>query len=176
MSSFVTGPNDFLFVSFSFNTKKCKTIKMYYPPPYRVPSTLKAPLFVRWPKLSTNEAIGYIELYTPINYFGRYATCSHDKDGGRTHIQSRETIGRENHVTCVKLSPRVNFVLRSEPPPRRLFSINTLSSNTLPLFYPISSQRQHTPSSVNQEEWKATTWKGLADIKIIHWQWDCFQS
>ena len=43
-------------------------------------------------------------------------------------------------------------------------------------FYPISSQRQHTPSSVNQQEWKATTWMGLADIQNIHWLWDFFQS
>ena len=50
---------------------------------------------------------GHIGLYTPINYFGRYATCSH-KDGGRSHIQSRETIGQEDHVTCLKLRPRVN--------------------------------------------------------------------
>ena len=48
-----------------------------------------------------------IGLYTPINYFGRYVTCSH-KDGGRSHIQSRETIGQEDHVTCLKLRPRVN--------------------------------------------------------------------
>ena len=48
-----------------------------------------------------------IGLYTPIDYFGRYATCSH-KDGGRSHIQSRETIGQEDHVTCLKLGPRVN--------------------------------------------------------------------
>ena len=46
-----------------------------------------------------------IGLYTPINCFGRYATCSH-KDGGRSHIQSRETIGQEDHVTCLKLRPR----------------------------------------------------------------------
>ena len=97
-----------------------------------------------------------IGLYTPINYFGWYATCSHNKDGGCSHIQSQETIGQENHVTCLKLRPRVNFVLRLEPPPRLVFSINTSSSNTLSLFYPISSQRQHTPSSVNQQEWKAT--------------------
>ena len=29
-----------------------------------------------------------IGLYTPINYFGRYATCSHNKDGGRTYSVS----------------------------------------------------------------------------------------
>ena len=55
----------------------------------------------------------------------RYATCSHDKDGGRTHIQSRETIGQVNHVICTKLRPRV----------RHVFSINTSSSNTLSLFH-----------------------------------------
>ena len=37
-----------------------------------------------------------------------YATCSH-KGGGRLHIQSRETIGQENNVTCLKLRTRVNF-------------------------------------------------------------------
>ncbi len=51
---------------------------------------------------------GIIGLYTPIDYFGRYATCSH-KDGGRSHIQSRETIGQEDHVTCLKLRRRVNL-------------------------------------------------------------------
>ena len=56
------------------------------------------------------------------------------------------------------------------------FSINTSSSNTLSLFYPISSQWQHTPSSVNQQEWKATTCMGLADIQNIYWLWDFFQS
>ena len=59
--------------------------------------------------MTKKEYIGCIGLYTPINYFRRYATCSHNKDGGRSHIQSRETIGQENHVTCVKLRPRVNF-------------------------------------------------------------------
>ena len=39
-----------------------------------------------------------------------------------------------------------------EPPSRRVFSINTSSSNTCVLFYQISSQRQHTTSSVNQQE------------------------
>ena len=66
---------------------------------------------------------------------GRYATRSHNKDGGRIHIQSRETIGQENHVTCLKLRPRLNFVPRFlEPIPRHVFSINTSSSNTLSLF------------------------------------------
>ena len=53
----------------------------------------------------------------------------------RTNIQSWETIGQENHVTCVKLRPRKfrpAFFL--EPIPRHVFSINTSFSNTLSIF------------------------------------------
>ena len=57
--------------------------------------------------LSGATTSGKNGLYTPINYFGRYATRSH-KDDGRSHIQSRETIGQKNHMTCLKLRPRVN--------------------------------------------------------------------
>ena len=123
--------------------------------------------------LQKYKSLALIGLYTPINYFGRYATCSH-KDGGRSHIQSRETIGQEDHVTCLKLRPRVNSC--PEPPTRRVFSINRSASNTLVLFYQISSQQQHTPSSVNQQESEATTWMDLADIQNIYWLWDAFQS
>ena len=79
-----------------------------------------------------------IGLYTPINYSGRYATCSH-KDGGRS------IFSLEKQVTCLKLGPRDMFKTRSarkfkscvfEPPTRRVFSINTSSSNTLFLFWP----------------------------------------
>ena len=58
-----------------------------------------------WKKVWEEEvlSLSIIGLYTPINHFGRYSTCSHNKDGGRSHIQSRETIGQENHVTCLKL-------------------------------------------------------------------------
>ena len=84
-----------------------------------------------------------IVLYTPINYFGRYATCSH-KDGGRSHIQSRETIGQENLVTCLELRPRVNLVLRLEPLTRRVFSINTSSSNTLSLLHDFFAAATHS--------------------------------
>ena len=62
-----------------------------------------------------------------------------------------------------------------QSPTRRVFSINTSSSSTLFLFYEISSQQQHTPSSVNQQEGEATTCMGLADIHI-QWLWDAFQS
>ena len=62
-----------------------------------------------------------------------------------------------------------------ESPTRRVFSINTSSSNTLVLFDQISSQQQHTPFSVNQQERKATLWIGLVDIHI-QWLWDAFQS
>ena len=118
--------------------------------------------------------IAIIGLYTPINYFGRYATCSH-KDGGRSHIQSRETIGQEDHVTCLKLRPRVN----SSPAfgatyKTHIFYKYVVFKHPCSLFYQISSQRQRTTSSVNQQEWKAT-WMGLADIHIL-WLWDAFQS
>ena len=59
-------------------------------------------------KMVVQKFLAIIGLYTPINYFGRYATSSH-KDGGRSLIQSRETIGQEDHVTCLKLRPRVNL-------------------------------------------------------------------
>ena len=52
-----------------------------------------------------------------------------------THNQSRETICQENHVTCLKLRPRLNFFQRFlETIPRHVFSINTSFSNTLSLF------------------------------------------
>ena len=120
-----------------------------------------------------NRSIG---LYTPINYFGWYATCSHNKDGGRSHIQSRETIGQENHVTCLKLRPRVNFVLRLEPLPRHVFSINTSSSNTLSLFTQFLRSGNTLPPVWLNRRQIATTWMGLADIQNIHWLWDFFQS
>ena len=50
--------------------------------------------------LITSEILEGIGLYTLMNYFGRYATCSH-KDGRRSHIQSRETTVQEDHVTCL---------------------------------------------------------------------------
>ena len=62
-----------------------------------------------------------------------------------------------------------------EPRTRRVFSINTSSSNTVVLFDQNSSQQQHTLFSVNQQERKATLWMGLADIHI-QWLWDAFQS
>ena len=46
-----------------------------------------------------------------------------------------------------------------EPPTRRVFSINTSSSNTLVLFDQISPQQQHTPFSVNTGE-KSNTMDG----------------
>ena len=53
-----------------------------------------------------------------------------------TNIQSRETIGQENHVTSVKLRPRKFHPAFLKPIPRHVFSIDTSSSNTL--FFPIS--------------------------------------
>ena len=62
-----------------------------------------------------------------------------------------------------------------EPLTRRVFSINTSSSNTLALFDQISPQQQPTPFSVNQQERKTTPWMGLADIHI-QGLWDAFPS
>ena len=51
------------------------------------------------------------------------------------NIQSQKTIGQENHVTCLKLRLRWNFVPRFlESIPWQVFSINTSSSNSLSLF------------------------------------------
>ena len=50
----------------------------------------------------------FIGLYTPINYFGRYAICSH-KDGGRSHIQSRENIGQEDPRDMFKTTSARKF-------------------------------------------------------------------
>ena len=73
----------------------------------KIPHDTKDELRARISIPLTNLNEETIGLYTPINYFGRYATCSH-KDSGCSHIQSRETIGQENHVTYLKLRPHVN--------------------------------------------------------------------
>ena len=39
------------------------------------------------------SAVTSIGLYTPINYFGRYATCSH-KDGGRSIFSLGKPLAR----------------------------------------------------------------------------------
>ena len=107
-----------------------------------------------------------IGLYTPINYFGRYATCSH-KDGGHSMFSLGKPLARRttwyayNYVGARKFKSCI-----FEPLTRRVFSINMLSSNTFFLFDQISSRQQHTPFSVNQQERKATPWMGLADIHI----------
>ena len=119
--------------------------------------------------------ITFIGLYTPINYFGRYATCSH-KDGGRSMFSLGKPLARMttwyayNYVGARKFKSCV-----FEPLTRRVFSINTSSSSTFFLFYQISLQRQHTSSSVNQQKGEATTCMGLADIHI-QGLWDAFPS
>ena len=87
-----------------------------------------------------------IELYTPINYFGRYATCSH-KDGGRSIFSLGKPLARRttwyayNYVGARKFKSCV-----FEPLTRRVFSINTSSSSTFFLFDQISLQQQHHAS------------------------------
>ena len=80
--------------------------------------------------IENTRLVGHIGLYTPINYFGRDATCSH-KDGGRSLIQSQETIGQEDHVTCLKLGLRVNSSPAFLSHLQDVFSINTSSCRWL---------------------------------------------
>ena len=92
------------------------------------------------------------------------------------NIQSRETICQEDPVTCLKLRRHVN----SSPAfgatyKTRIFYKYVVFKHPCSLFYQISSQQQHTPFSVNQQDRKATLWMGLADIHI-QWLWDAFQS
>ena len=88
--------------------------------------------------------LAVIGLYTPINYFGWYATCSH-KDGGRSIFSLGKPLARRttwyayNYVGARKFKSCV-----FEPLTRRVFSINTSSSSTLFLFDQFSSQRQHS--------------------------------
>ena len=117
----------------------------------------------------------FIGLYTPINYFGRYATCSY-KDGGRSHIQSRETIGQEDHVTCLKLRRRVNL-----SPAFGATYKTSIFYKYVVFKHPCSLLRNffaaaNTPPPVWINSWKVTTWMGLADIQNILRLWDAFQS
>ena len=90
---------------------------------------------------------------------------------------------------CLNLRPHLNFVLRFlEPIPRHVFSINTSSSNTLPLF-PIFTCRANTLSPVwlperilslshiFQQPSNATKCICHADIPFlsIPCRWDFFQ-
>ena len=117
-----------------------------------------------------NDGIG---LYTPINYFGRYATCSH-KDGGRSIFSLGKPLARRttwyayNYVGALKFKSCV-----FEPLTRRVFSINTSSSSTPFLFDQFSSQRQH--SLLPNFSTAATPWMGVVDIHI-QGLWDAFPS
>ena len=112
-----------------------------------------------------------IRLYTPMNYFGRYATCSH-KDGGRSIFSLGKPLARRttwyayNYVGARKFKSCV-----FEPLTRRVFSINTSSSRTLFLFNQFSSQRQHSL----WPNFSAAATPCLADIHI-QGLWDAFPS
>ena len=85
-----------------------------------------------------------IGLYTPMNYFGRYATCSH-KDGGRSVFSLGKPLARRttwyayNYVGARKFKSCV-----FEPLTRCVFSIDTSSSSTFFLFDQFSLQWQHS--------------------------------
>ena len=74
-----------------------------------------------------------------------WAVCHLFPQRWRTlNIQSRETIGQEDHVICLKLRRRAQIqVLRLWATYKTVFSINTSSSSTLFLFDQISPQQQH---------------------------------
>ena len=118
-----------------------------------------------------SESVYLIGLYTPINYFGRYATLSH-KDGGRSIFSVGKPLARRttcyayNYVGARKFKSCV-----FEPLTRRVFSINTSSSSTLFLFDQFSSQRQHSL----WPNFSAAATPCLADIHI-QGLWDAFLS
>ena len=65
-----------------------------------------------------------------------------------TNNQSRETIGQENHVTCVKLRPcKFRPVFFGADPKTRIFYKYVDFKHTFS-FIQFPLQRQHTPSSV----------------------------
>ena len=53
----------------------------------------EARIQVRFNVFVLHSLIQPIGFYTPINYFGRYATCSH-KDGGRSRFSLGEPLAR----------------------------------------------------------------------------------
>ena len=130
-----------------------KTIKLY---------------FNHWPEPKPDGTIG---LYTPINYFGWYATCSH-KDDRRSMFSLGKPLARRtmwnayNYVSAHKFKSCI-----FEPLTRRIFSINTSSSSTLFLFDQFSSQRQHSL----WPKFSAAETPCLANIHI-QGLWDAFPS
>ena len=89
---------------------------------------------------------------------------------------------QENHVICLKLRPRLNFVPRFlESIPRHVFSINTSSSNTpslFPNFYCSANTflsavwLSHSPTDVKGHKWISVA--NIHFFKIL-WLWNFFQ-
>ena len=113
----------------------------------------------------------YIYIYRTLHcYKSFWVVCHLFPQRWRTlNIQSRETIGQDDHVTCLKLRPRVNsspaFLSHLQDAyfqtPLSSLTKFLRNSNTLPLAW--------------IQERKATPCIGLADIHI-QWLWDAFQS
>ena len=90
---------------------------------------------------------------------------------------------------CLKLRPHLNFVPRFlEPIPRHVFSINTSSTNTLPLFHVFTCrantlspvwlpERILSLSHIHQQLSNATKCISYANtlFHVILCQWDLFQ-
>ena len=115
----------------------------------------------------TNSKKYTIGLYTPINYYGRYATCSH-KDGGCSMFSLGKPLARRttwyayNYVGARKFKSCF-----FEPLTRRVFSINTSSSSTLFLFDQNSPQQQHHAS-------QTFIYKDNETLSRL-WETDCFK-
>ena len=102
----------------------------------------------------------------------------------RTHanIQSREIIGQENHVTCLKLRPHLNFVLRffGADSKTRIFYKYVVFKHSF-LFFPLSiaalTHSLQCDSLIHQQTTNATKWINYANLffpKILC-LWDFFQ-
>ena len=94
-----------------------------------------------------------------------------------TNIQSRETIGQENHVTCVKLRPRkFRPAFFGADSKTRIFYKYVVFKHSF-YFFPNFHCSADTLSLqcdillIHQQKWKAKKWISLADIHSfnIHW-------
>ena len=106
--------------------------------------------------------------YTPIIQIGRYTTCSHNKNDGRTQIFSlgKPLATRSVFKTTSSSEFRPTFL---EPIPRHVFSINTSSSKTLflnsiaALTHPLQCV-----SLIHQQTSKATKWINHANLLFLN--------
>ena len=114
---------------------------------------------------------------TLLSYKLFWAVCLLFPQRWRTlNIQSRETIGQEDHVTCLILGPRVN----SSPAPLShlqdayFLLIRRLQTPSFSLTKFLRGSNTLLSAWINRRE-KQTPWMGLVDIHI-QGLWDAFPS